>query len=368
MKRKIVSLLLSLIMVFTLITPINVMAEDIEDIEVSSVTGSASQLVDVQIKAKGDLDINTIKIKVDYGTGLELVSATNGTSFQENLSLGVCEQDRGSYTILLATSDPAQNAHLSAGNVIFTLKFKLPKEAGTYTVSIDTAKSQFAIADGTESGFAAKNGTITVTEATACAGHTFGQDVVVNPTATYLMGAYSYKTCTACGYVESAMTDPLATNIIKPIGTVIRYAGNPSGIGAHFAVDEEAIKVVEEKGLKISIGIELAYGTRTEKYHFYGDDVSPANKRNFDDGVISAAIEGVNTQLKGTICALVEIINPETGYGRIERIYMTLGDSQKISIRDIADLLNPNKYSQATVDYLTAVKSGGTFEDRTASN
>ena len=368
MKRKIMSLLLSLILVFTAIAPLNVMADDVENIEVESVNGVASQLVDVKIKVKGNLDINTAKLKVDYDPALELVSVTNGTALAENLSLGVCEQDRGSYIILLANTDPAQDALLSNGNVIFTLKFKLPQEAGSYKVSIDDAKSEFASVGAEKIDCVAKDGAITATEAPACEAHTFGADVVVNATATYFAGAYSYKTCTLCGYVESTITDPIATGILTPLGTVIRYAGNPSGIGAHFGVNADAITAIEEKGFEINIGMELCYGSRTEKHHFYGDDVSPTNKANFEDGVISAAIEGVNTQLEGTICAFVEIIDPATGYGRIERVYTHLNGDKTLSIKDIAELLNPTKYSQATVDYLTAVKAGGTFEDRTATN
>lgn len=364
MKKKLMSFLLALLITAAVFVP-NAMAQDNVNLAVELVQGNASQMVNVNVVAKADIDVNTAKIKIDYDTNLELVSVTNGTALAQNESLSVLEQDRGSYVLLVSNTNATQNAYLSDGTVLCTLTFKLPSTTGTYSVSVDNARTELYSANGTKTTCVASAGGVTVNPLTsACQTHTFGADVVVNATATYLVGAYSYKTCTTCGYVESTLTNPTATGILTPIGTIIKYAGNPSGIGAHYGVNKEAITAVETAGFKVSIGMVFEYGTRTERYHFYGDDVSPENSLNLEDGVISAAIERVHTQLGGAIYAYVEIIDPSTGFGRIEKCYMHLNGDYSLSIKDIASVLNMSKYSQSTVDYLTAVISGGTYEDR----
>ena len=365
MKKKILSFLLAIIISAMLFVPVQTFADTTENLAVESVQAGTAQLIDVKITAATALDVNTAKIIVNYDSKLELVSVTNGTALPNNMSQDVSAQENGKY-IYLASSGTAQDALLNNGNVIFTMKFKTPAEAGTYSVKIDNARTELVNAEAVSTPCIAKSGAITASApaTTPCEAHTFGESVVVKAEATYLAGAYSYKTCTACGYVESTSTPPTSTGILTPLGTAIKYAGNPAGIGAHFKVDAEAIAKVEEAGYKITIGMEFVYGTREEKYYFYGDNISPQNETNFADGVISAGIENLYTQQKGTICAFVDIVDPAVGYGRTERVYNHLNGEKNLSIRDIAELLNFNKYSEATCNYLTAVLAGETFEDK----
>ena len=363
MKKKLMAFVLAMVLVIATIVP-SVSAQDTVNMEVQSVQGNASQLVDVDVKVKANIDVNTAKIKIDYDMALELVSVTVRTALPQDDSLSVLEQDRGSYTLLVSSSDPSSDALLSSGNVICTLKFKLPDTPGTYNVSIDDKATELVSANGKTTPCVSNAGTITAAAITPCANHTFGQEVVLNATATYLKGAYSYKACSSCGYVQSTLTEPLQTGVLTPIGTIIKFAGNPSGIGAHYGINKDAITVIENAGYKVGIGMVFEYGTRIERNYFYGDNVPPENSLNFDDGVISASIERVHSQLGGKIYAYVEIIDPQTGYGRIEKCYMHLNGDYNLSIRDIASVLNLNKYSSSTADYLTAVISGGTYEDR----
>ena len=365
MKRKLISLFLAIFMLAFAIMPYSVGAGETNNIAVESVEKAASQLVDVKITATQEIDVNTAKLVIDYDDALELVSVTNGTLLPGNYSLGVNEQDRGSYTLLVGVSNPESDVYLAAGDVICTLKFKTPSTEGAYNVTVNSTKTQLVSANATVTPCIAKVGTITVTKAPDCSAHTFGADVVVSQAATYFTGAYSYKSCTACGYVESTITPPTATNILTPLGTAIRYAGNPSGIGAHFGVNVDAITAIEALGYKVEIGIEIEYGNRTQVDVFYGSDVPPANATNFADGVISSSIEGIHTQQEGTICGYVKIMDPaKGGSGRYERVYTHLNGDKYLSIKDIASVLNFNKYSQASADYLTAVMAGETFEDR----
>ena len=362
MKKKLTAFALALLIIITLVPSVS--AQDTVNMAVSSVQGNASQMVDVNVTVKAEMDINTAKIKIDYDSALELVSVTVGTALPQNDSLGILEQDRGSYTLLVSSASPTENAILSDGSLICTLKFKLPDEAGTYEVEIDDKATELVSANGKTTACVSTKGTLTASASTPCTTHTFGADVVVNATATYLSGAYSYKTCSSCGYVESKLTDPVQTGILTPIGTIIRYSGNPSGIGAHYGINNDAIAAVEGAGFEVSIGMVFEYGKRVERNYFYGENVPPENQINFEDGVISASIERIHSQLGGKIYAYVEIIDPSTGYGRIEKCYMHLNGDYNLSIRDIAEVLNLNKYSISTVDYLTAVIAGGTYEDR----
>lgn len=363
MKKKLTSFFLALIITATCIFPFQLLAVGDKNITVESVQTNASQFVEVKISANAVIDANIVALDINYDTSLELISVTPNASFTENKSVGIENQQRGSYKLLVGMSDTALDASFANGTIICTLKFKAPTVAGIYRVKINDSASSI-VSSGEELIACSSNvGIITVGEGVACAGHTFGEETVIGSAPTYFAGNYSYKSCTACGYVESTITDPISTEILTPLGTAIRYAGSPSGIGAHFKVDNAKLTEVEQAGYTVNVGMEFVYGNRVEKFVFYGAGAPVENITNMADGVISAGIERLDTQQEGTICAYVEIIDPNTGIGRTERVYTHLNGDRNLSIKDIASVMNLYKYSEATVDYLTAVVAGGTFED-----
>lgn len=368
MNKKLISFFLALILTLTCIVPLQVMAEDTANVAVSTEEGKPSQIVTVKISAAKAFNASTAEICVTYPTTLELIEFKNGTVFETTYSK-ITGDEKGSFKYVadIGITTDKQSVAVSASAVIFTLSFKVPSgatSADSYAISVKDSVSMFAIGTTNAEGTYATAipcvstaGKITVADATACQTHTFGEETVVR-TASYFSNGYSYKTCSSCGYVESKITDATKTNVFTPVGTVIRYAGSPSGIGAHFKVDVDAIANVEKAGYKVEIGMELSYGGRTETHVFYGDNAPSANVNNMSDGVISAAIENIKTQQKGTIFAYIKIVDQATGVGRMEKTYNTLLGSEQVSVVDVVSVMNLNKYTQKSRDYLSAVANG----------
>ena len=365
MKKRILSLLLALVLSVTMLAPVQ--AESQTNVKVESVQGVASQLVTVSVKADDNLDVSVTKLVVKYDSRLTLVKLENGSVFSTVYSK-VTGEENGTFTYVAdidVTADK-KSVKMAKDSVIFKLTFEIPATAKTtdeFNVWIDNQISSFSVTttNGTEIGAesipcVSSAGLISVKSGTPCETHTFGEPTVIRE-QSYLSGGYSYKKCSVCGNVESTRTSPKVTNAFTPLGTAIRFAGNPSGIGAHFKVDETAIKAVETAGYKVEVGIELSFGDRVEKHVFYGDNTPSKNATNYSDGVISAAIEGIPTQKKGTICAYLMIID-ESGAGRTEKVYTSLNGNERISIVDVASVMNFNKYSEASRDYLNAVVNG----------
>ncbi|MBR2296076.1 MAG: hypothetical protein IKA43_01560 [Clostridia bacterium] len=365
--KKALSFLLAFIFMVTFVVPVQIGAEGVTNVKVENVEGTAGQLVTVSVKMATDLDVTVGKLKIKYDNRLELVKYTNGEVFANTYS-EVTGEEKGIFTYVGDIDITSDKTTISAkaNDVILKLVFKIPANAlatDEYSVSVVNNESSFAVTQVTDGVIGAKeieclssSGMITTNTAPACSAHTYGEEVKVRE-QSYLLGGYSYKTCSACGAVESICTEPIATNIFTPLGTAIRYSGNPSGIGAHFAVNKDAIKAIETAGFEIEIGIELSYGDRTESHVFYGQNTPTENTTNFEDGVISACIEGVKTQQKGTIFAYAKIIKPD-GTARVEKTYNTLKGNPRVSIVDIVSLMNFNKYSQASKDYLNTVANG----------
>lgn len=367
MKKRILSLFLAFIMTVMLLAPIPVGAQPTTNVKVDTVQGYISQFVEVKVTAAADMNVSVGKLVIKYDPRLELVSYTNGTVFEKVYS-EITGEENGIFTYVadIEVSATKTSVEVKSGAVIVTLKFRIPDAAAVtdeYNVSIVDAQSSFTVTTNTEGVIGAQSiecrsiaGIVGVKSPAECASHTFGEPTTIR-TESYLSGGYSYKSCSGCGYVESTFTAPKATNAFTALGTAIRYAGNPAGIGAHFAVNADAIKAVEAAGYTVEVGIELSFGDRIENQVFYGANTPLANAKNFEDGVISAAIEGIPTQKKGTICAYM-MITDSTGAGRIERTYTTVSGSERISIVDVVSLMNFNKYSESSRDYLTAVLNG----------
>ena len=362
MKRRALSFILALVLVLTLLVPMAT-AEGTANVKIDSVQGGASQLVEVKVSMATTLDVTVARLAIKYDKRLELVSLTNGTVFA-NTYTSVNGEENGEvlYVGDIDITSEKQSVSASSSAVICTLKFKIPDnaiEGEVYSISLDALNSEFATSQSAtivKTPAVATAGSITTTVTSPCTAHTFGESVVVRE-ADYFQYGFSYKTCSSCGYVESASTPTTQTNLFTPIGTAIRYAGNPSGIGAHFKVNAESLQAIETKGYKVEIGIELVYGAQKKTEIFYGDSAPEKNRDNYADGVISASIEGIKTQLKGNIYAYAKIIN-EDGSARVEKTFITVSGSENISIADVVNLLNFNKYTQASKDYLNAVANG----------
>lgn len=368
MKKKLMSFFLSVILILTCFVPFQVMAEDTANVAVSSEEGKISQIVTVKFTAAKAFQASVAELDVSYPKELEIVEFKNGTVFEASYSQISGDADGSfKYVAGVALTADKQSVSVSASDVLFTLSFRIPDNATAgqeFTVSVNDSVSMFALgsvdaegAHNTTIPCISTSGKITAAAATECAAHTFGTVRAVRA-VSYISSGYSYKTCSSCGYVDSVVINAKKTNVFAPLGTTIRYAGSPSGIGAQFKVDIDAIGKIQADGYKVEIGIELAYGDRVETHVFYGDNVPSENVVNMSDGVISAGIENVKTQQKGTIHAYVKIIDPATGLGRTEKTYSTLGGSNEIAIVDIVLLMNFNKYTQSTRNYLNAVASG----------
>lgn len=365
MKKRILSLFLALILSVTMLVPVQ--AESQTNVKVENVQGVASQLVTVSIKADAELDVSVCKLVVKYDSRLNLVKFENGSVFTTTYST-ITGEENGTFTYVADIDVTAQktSVKMAKDSVIFKLQFEIPASATTadeYTVSINNQLSSFSVTTSNEGTVGAKSipcvssaGIISIKSGSPCQTHTFGEATTVRE-QSYLHGGYSYKTCSVCGNIESTRTAPKATNAFTPLGTAIRHAGSPSGIGAHFKVDETAIKAVETAGFTVEVGIELSFGDRVETHVFYGANTPTKNATNYADGVISAAIENIPTQKKGTICAYIMIID-DSGAGRIERAYTSLNGNQSISIADVVSVMNFNKYNEASRDYLNAVANG----------
>ena len=362
MKRRALSFVLALVLVLALLVPMAT-AEGTANVKFGNVQGGASQLVDVNVSMASALDVTIARLAIKYDSRLELVSITNGTVF-ENTYTTVNGEENGEilYVGDIEISSTKESVSAAANAVICTLKFKIPDnaiEGEVYNITLDALNSEFATSQNetiVKTPASATTGTVTASALTPCATHSFEDSVVVRE-RDYFQGGFSYKTCSSCGYVASESTSPIETNLFTPVGTAIRYAGNPSGIGAHFKVNAESLQALESKGYKIEIGIELVYGKDKKTEIFYGDSAPEKNRTNYADGVISASIEGIKTQLKGNIYAYVKIIG-EDGSARMEKTYTSINGSKDVSIADVAGLLNFNKYTQASKDYLNAVANG----------
>lgn len=365
--RRTLSFFLALVMMLTLVMPMSIGADGVTNVKVENTEGARSQIVTVNIKANADLDVTVGKLVIKYDNRLQLVNCVNGTVFENSYS-SVVGNESGTFTYVgdIAISKDKASTAMKSGDVILKLEFLIPEDAAPtdeYSVSVVDAESSFAVSKNEGGEIVASgieclsvSGTISLKSATECEAHTFGEEKTLRE-QSYLIGGYSYKKCSACGKIDAKTTQPKATNVFTPLGTAIRYSGNPSGIGAHFAVNKDAIKAVETAGYEVEIGIELTYGDRTETHVFYGKNTPEKNSSSFDDGIIAAAIEGVKTQQKGTIFAYVKIID-EDGSARVEKTYNTLKGNIKVSIVDIVSLMNFNKYSQSSKDYLNIVANG----------
>lgn len=361
MKKKALSFFLALILVFTFLVPM-ASAEVVTNVKIDNAQGGASQIVDVKVSMATDMDVVIGRLIIKYDQRLELVSFTNGAVF-ENTYSAVTGEENGTFIYVGDVGITSEKTSVSAktGDTLLTLKFRIPANAtieDTFSVSLDSQSVFTGVSglDGVDTPIVSNSGTISATAIEPCAEHTFGEETVVR-TRSFFVGAYSYKTCSSCGYIDATSTDPIPTNIFTPLGTAIRYAGNPSGIGAHFKVNADSLQAVEAQGYKVELGIELVYGDETKTEIFYGDGAPIKNIENYNDGVISAAIEKIKTQQKGNIYAYVKIID-ETGAARVEKTYTSLNGSKDISIADVVNMLNFNKYSPASKEYLNAVANG----------
>ena len=357
--KKIISFVLSFVIMISCLAPMQIFAEEDANIAVVSVAGANSQIIDVNIKASSQITASILKLVVEYDERLTLVSVTNSNVFQ-NMSSKVYGNENGSFTYL-GFSDGTNDVSVSADTTLFTLKFKVPDNANIndkYVISIVDELSEITDSNANLKKCASSAGEIAVTSnISLCASHIYGDENVVRE-ASYIYDGFKYKICSTCGFTSSESTPAIDTNILKPIGTAIRYGGNPTGIGGEYFVNEEAIKALESNGYTVEISMELIYGDRKVTKIFYGNNAPYENVKNMSDGKISACVEGINSSLQGTISAYVKVTDNENSIDRVHKIPITLNGSEKISIYNVVEIMDISRYQPSSQEYLNSVLNG----------
>lgn len=129
-QRKLISLLMSLIMSLSLLTPICVRAEGAAAILVSSVSDTAGSTVDIEVKIENNPGILGATLKLDFDEGLTLTDAVSGSAFS-----ALTMTKPGSLTSpcnFVWDGQELDESDISDG-VILTLRFKIPDDAQSGT-------------------------------------------------------------------------------------------------------------------------------------------------------------------------------------------------------------------------------------------
>ncbi|MBR2024358.1 MAG: hypothetical protein IKA02_00955 [Clostridia bacterium] len=359
--KRILSLLLTFIMVFSLCGTI--LAQDVKDatITVQDAIGFPSQTVSVVVRIDETYGLSAATLKIKYDKRLELISVENGDFFTNIADSAIYMQDtagvNGEY-LYIGINDGDDLAKVRGEFV--KLNFKIPadaEEGEEFKVEIDKKASLLTTGTDSSKKFDLVNGKITSYEANHCGGnHTFGEDVVLG-TASFLSTGYKYRICTACRYTETEYQPATEIRAYEYLGTSINYTGKPSGIAPMFKVDENALNYVKTVNSECNVEAGIVVyknGIRYDEEVFFGNGAT----YSLVDNVLFVKVNNVSAYDEFTFKAYVKITNESTGEERIAYTIATVDGSEEISICDVTKKLNLKSYSKENRAYLQNILDG----------
>ena len=359
--KKILSLLLAVLMVASLCSTM-VFAEATPNtvISVQNAQGFASQTVSVTVRIDDTFEVSAANLKIKYDTKLELISVENGGFFINSTPSAIYKQDtkgvNGEYNYIgINNGDSAS----SASGELVKLNFKLPSDAktgDTYSVKVERKDSILTTGIDSLKSFVVADGQITAVDSTACASHTFGEEVVLG-TSSILSTGYKYKQCTVCSYTETTYVPAIEINVFEYLGTSMNYTGKPSGIAPMYNVDMDALNKIKEsnKNYKVYAGIEIyKNGLYYDEEVFFGEGATYSLTNN----VLFVKLTDVSAYDKFTFKAYVKITDDKTGNERVAYTVATVRESEEISICDVVKCLNLKDYSKENRVYLQNILDG----------
>lgn len=360
MKRTL-SLLLALIMVFTLCSTI--LADNVKasTVTVQESTGFPSQTVSVVVRIDETLGLSAATLKIKYDQRLELISVANGDFFTNIAESAIYMQDtagvNGEY-LYIGINDGTDSSKVRGE--FLKLNFKIPADATDgeeFKVEIDKKASVLATGTDSSKKFDIVNGKIIAASSNHCGeNHTFGEYVILG-TKSYLSNGYKYRICSTCNYTETEYEPATAINAFEYLGTSINYTGKPSGIAPMFKVNSEELDAVRilNSSCKVDAGIVVyKNGVKCDEEVFFGEGATYELK----DGILFVKQTDVSAYDEFIFKAYVKITNQETGEERIAYTTATLDGSEEISICDVTKKLNLKSYSKENRVYLQNILDG----------
>ena len=359
--RRIISVLLTLIMVMSLCSTV-IVAEDLGDdvVTVQDAEGMASQLTTVVVRVDDTYGLSGATLKIKYDTKLELISVENGNFFDNVVQSAIYKQDtsgvNGEYTYVGINN--GEDTAKVRGEFV-KLNFKIPDDAqlnDTYKVEIVKDRSVLATGIDSTKPYRIVNGSVTVKEGTPCASHSFGDDVVLG-TSSYLSNGYKYRVCSACSVVETEYTPATAINVFEYLGMSINYTGKPAGIAPMFKVNQDVLNFVFAQNIQSKVDAGIVVYKNGEVYDeevFFGTGAV----YELVDDTLFIKINDVSAYDEFTFKAYVKITNEQTMEERIAYTTATLRGSEEISICDVVKCLDLSKYSKENRVYLQNVLDG----------
>lgn len=359
--KKIISVMLIMIMMVSIFSTY-AFAVDTSNtvITVQDAQGFASQAVTVIVRIDEVSGASASTLKIKYDKKLELLYAENGGFFTNMSQSAIYGQDtsgvNGEYTYI-GLNDGENSARIRGELVKLT--FKLPSDAQVgdiYTVEVDKKQSLLATGIDSSLDYNVKAGSITVTESGACAGHTFGEEVVLG-SAGILSNGYKYKICTVCKVAETEYVPATEINVYNYLGTSINYTGKPSGIAPMFSVNMDALNSIKEQNAdcKIDAGIVVYKdGKLYDEEVFFGQGATYQLVEN----TLFVKVTNVSAYDEFIFKAYVKITNEGTGEERIAYTVATVRDSEEISICDVVKCLDLKSYSKENRVYLQNILDG----------
>ena len=358
--KRVLSLLLVLIMVFSLCSVI--LAEDIKNatVTVKDAEGFASQTVSVVVRIDETLGLSAATLKIKYDQRLELISVTNGDFFTNISSSAIYMQDtagvNGEY-LYIGINDGSDSTKVRGEFV--KLNFKLPSDAQVgeeFKVEIDKKASLLATGVDSSKSFEVVNGKITAVAGATCGTHTFNEWNVLG-TKSYLSNGYKYRDCSVCGYTETEYEPATDIRVFEYLGTSINYTGKPSGIAPMFRVDKNMLDFVYAQNIKCKVDAGIVIyknGVQYDEEVFFGEGAT----YELQDDILFVKITNVSAYDEFTFKAYVKITDKSTGEERIAYTTATLDGSEEISICDVTKKLTLKSYSKENRVYLQNILDG----------
>ena len=358
--KRVLSLLLTLIMVLSLCSVI--FAQDVKKatVTVQNAAGAPSQTVSVIVRIDETYGLSGATLKINYDERLELISVENGDFFTNIASSAIYKQDtagvNGEY-LYVGINDGDDSTKVRGEFV--KLNFMIPSDAQAdeeFSVEIDKKSSVLATGIDSSKPFDLVNGKITVEAGAVCGSHTFNEWTVLG-TKSYLSNGYKYRLCSVCSYTETEYEPATEIRVFEYLGTCINYTGKPSGIAPMFKVDQNMLTFVYGQNIKCKVDAGIVVyknGVKCDEEVFFGDGATYELK----DDILFVKQTDVSAYDEFTFKAYVKITDKATGEERIAYTVATLDGSEEISICDVTKKLNLKSYSKENRVYLQNILDG----------
>lgn len=359
--KKLFSIFLAVIMMMLPGFTFGVSAAQAPTVSSVEAQGAPGCAVRVEIRIDDTSPICATKLKIKYDQSLELLCVENGNYFSEIQKSPIWAQDvsveNGMYTYIGNHNMSNENVSKRRGTLLY-MTFVLPADAAegnTYKIEVLKDGSEIFTYDTDmpkNIDFAVASSSITAVAKENCAEHNYVEKAV--STRSYITTGYSYKECTVCHHTEIQKETAYDIKLFDYIGVAIRYAGNPSGIAAMYAVDQNVISKIEAAGYEVEIGINAKYADKSVTKIYYGN----GKTEDIKDGKIFLTVTEIGVYEEVSFTAYVTVKSKNGKASRTEQTEATLKEKEKISIYDVAGVMDLSKYSESTQNYIKSVING----------